>query len=649
MGILFYLSIFGYAIFYKLVLPELKIGASLFCSFLTMLAASYFIIIIMGIYIIGAYIIILGGLIVLALSCLYIIFKKKKIIKSIFTPSLFVFLSFITVCILLLNGVEFKHHDAYSFWGRAVREMYEFNTSYFNADSNIGHIDYNPAFPSLEYSVVRVFGWKNEYLFYCIAGCIGVVLSSLTDKFTWKKIKYPILFVIFFVFTYSYLYNTYSINFLGLDGPMCLIFICGLLMWYNRYDNNLASILPIILCIITLPMLKLYSGLMFATILFALMIIEFAKKYIAKKEDTLKNSPLKTKYIIITLILLLLSQFSWSAYYNYNIDLKDYNDSILKSQYMGEDFQSQEKPDFSIKYLFNGNPRNDEIKSGFSAQQLSQALDTVKKTLSEFATYKIQDSELTVFTSLMLIILGILLTFRISNDELKRKIKSTCISLIIASLLYTIGTFIALIVQPGIASGMIRYFGVVWIPFAITLFYYCINVASEHTWSAHKTAFNYIVIIFIILIMNTSVLSIFYSNVSKKMYEPAIHAKEILSELSYNKNTSDRMLIVDNIKYEGDLSVSGVQYCYQYFALPSRLNALYIPYDDYTYANKLTKEYFTSILKDNRINKIIVITDNEKYREIFSEILGISKNTPQPWIVTVEVINKKFIYNLSDV
>lgn len=645
-AIFFFISLLGWGIAIKALMPAIKLGVSIFCAFISMLLFSYTSMIVFGIFAPSAYLLIWGGIIAFVVVGVFNLYKYQKGQSGILEKEdLFVVLVY-GVCavgfVAVLSDGTLKAHDAYSFWARAARELYLFNKGYFNADTNIAHWDYNPIFATLQYAITKVFGWSTKYLYFVIIGCFVASMCAIMDSIK-AGYKAKIVFLILTVFFYPSIAMTYSTAFLGADGSMALLFVVGVLSWCGREKNDFISALPVVLSAIILPAVKLYSGLMLAAVLIIMIGISFWKN--------------RDRYIKISLLAMIIGvlymQFSWSAYYNYNADKAAFERRVANYEYQGiENDISSEEPHFKISYFFKGNPRTKQLSTDVNGNTISEMIVLSKSSIKMLMVGSLYNSPMSITTMVLLTIIAYLFLAREEKKVSERRMKNTAIWLLVAAVIYICGMFGTYIVQPGTANEPIRYVGVVVIPMVISLLYYACEYWGDQREQLSGISKNILLAVMLILVLGSNSLRLWnaYSADESLEYQPAAYARNMLENefgvITDYVSNDERILIIDNKKENAGLGDSGVVYAYQYYMLPSRGRMLYFDFGDKGAAESMTDEYLEAVLLQSRIDVMAIVADGEEIRERLSSILGIYIESGKTYLINVEVQDGNIEYTL---
>lgn len=613
MGICFFISLLGYTLLMKRLLPNIKIGSAFYSVYLGMLLCSYIFVILFNLYQLSAYIILYVGILLLIVIFILNFVKKDKFLSSQEIKMIIGTIGLLGLFIYLLGDGALKVHDAYSFWGRAAKELYTFDKFYINPESNMSHTDYNPIMASLQYCITRAFGWKEKYLFYPIIACVTVCFTMLCDfvKTFWGKV----LFILMSLCCITFFGSTFSTTFLGADLCLGLIFGTSAIRFVYRENDNIIEMLPILLSILILPAIKLYTGLLFSVILIVLMIVDKIEPFYKKK-----------RYILIGLLCVLFMQLNWSVVYNYHIQKKNYVTENNIKEYMGEEYEDNFH--LSIKELVKGNPRNDSFLNSIDNKDVTDNVKgLINQTLNIFNTQELYGVHLTVIQTFLVFILGILY-LRWTDKEQKERI-SKCIKIFgISIVLYIGGMFATYFVEPGTAAEPIRYIGIAVIPIIVLLYFSLFfNFKSKR----NKNILFLIILIMIFNIRYGGVITKAYKANDSQEYIYAQYAdkqmKNYINEIVEKFEIDEKILLIDAYddnfqNYIEDKNISGISFAYLYMLLPRRADVIVEDCQNINSLRMYTIDEFDKIIKNGRIDKILLLSNDYDRIGFYKSLFG---------------------------
>ena len=638
-GVLFFLSLMGYAFWLMLILPKLKAGGALLAALCNMLFVAYWGVIILEWMVPIAYILMFGGL----PGCLFGVFalctNRFRFRTRVLTlPMLFYLLMGCCFAILLRNQ-SIDGHDAYSFWARAAKELFTFDISYFNANSNISHSDYNPIFAALQYAVVRVFGWQDASLFYIPAACFITSVCAVCDFLRRKTAA--LLFVCFALLLYPvFRFSYYTLT---VDGPLSMLFFAGLFCLLPWEKEEGSGLFPALCVSAVLPAIKLYSGLLFALVLLAVLFLRARKKTMPSAD----NAP-SLRYGVIACVLVLLMQFSWSGYYHYQNRISAYEASVASIAYQQAEIPANlQPPTFRLNNLFSGNPRTQRLLSSVSEENLNAVFMLIRETGNMYLH--------STLPAALVFALLLLLTACLAKGQERRQCTLALIALAAAALLYTGGLFAGYFVQAEIAGGALNYLPTVSLPFVLTTIFFALRSAF-----CPQSRFRHIVRILLplcavwgifILIPSTQPTSPGAEEalpLGTQAYTQEFFADE-LQELLTQQDENARAVLMDCTWDASEIkSKSGITHAYQYYALPIRLDVYQFEYGNYDALDGITFEFLSNAAIAHRADMLILRLDDDLYLDAFQTALDLETDSYPPWVFDITVSNGEVSFLLRD-
>ena len=637
MYLLYFIALIGYAMLLKHLFPNMQTGNSLVGSSLLMLSTSYFTVIILGSYVLFPYVIIWGGFLTCISLIVYSLIKKKN--TCIDCSLILWIIVCLTLCTLLREGI-FISHDNYSFWGRAVRELYLFEDFYINANSNMAHTDYNPIIASLQYCVVKVTGWRNASLFYVIISIVSSIIVSLSQLITKRKknLGLQILFIGMCLILLPTIHSTFATSFLGADSMLALFPLWGTVIYYQQQDDLHGTRFLLILLAFVLPAIKLYSGMLFLLCIVASIVIH---SFRTQKENA-KWWALPTLMLFFAMFM----QLSWSYKYNYHTELQYAQRTAEQNAWLNHTV-SAETADipFSFSYFIKGNPRNEEIKEVITHDSLSESGSVIKKGIQSILCSPIYSSQLTESAVVLLIFL-LFWALCLHNKTITQRHMEYG-TLLIAGSIYFVGILITYLVQPATLTGTTRYFGVVVI---IWLFYVLLLLFEE---SATNDKVKLLLILVVALfVSNTNMYNSIHAYVASDAQEPVVaqdmksNLNDIIIPLSGVK-AEDRILIIDAMNW-GTWSNNGLnsfaKYYYQYEFLPARATILSSYRADYSNLDQLQIEEINAAVSSSRSDYVLINCNDANYAMKYYSMFDVPGNATMPWLFKVNVSSGNISY-----
>ncbi len=205
--------------------------------------------------------------------------KWREVLAKFFTPGMVFFIAVSIFFFIVMSTKQpyFKHWDEFSFWGTAVKNIFEHKQLYTQFSSSMINISYPPALPVwsafMQFFGPRFLEW-GVYLAYDIL--MMSVVTMLFSRLTWKNyIAIPALafFCVFglYIFWHSF-EGTYAYYSAYADVPLGFAFAGVLLAWFSSDDRGFGRYLGVAAA---LAFLALVKDMGFAFGLIAAMIIAF--------------------------------------------------------------------------------------------------------------------------------------------------------------------------------------------------------------------------------------------------------------------------------------------------------------------------------------------------------------------------------------
>ena len=252
---------------------------------------------------------------------IYLSWKRKVNIISIFTPSTVIFLISLVIILLSLRGVISSHYDDFSHWGLIIKEMFNVN-GLPDGRTTVDFKNYPPGSATFIYFVLSIVGYAESYALMAQAFLIS---SALTVLFIFSKWSNPGRIVITLVTAITLLshHGTYIYTLLvdGLLGFVSLAII--IIAFYYRTDwrKSLAVNAPILILLILIK----DSGKIFFLMNICVILWFVIKNLYHDETIEKKRSKAIAMSVLIVLVLPLSFNFLWGKYvdkvyqgYNYN-------------------------------------------------------------------------------------------------------------------------------------------------------------------------------------------------------------------------------------------------------------------------------------------------------------------------------------------
>lgn len=618
MGALFFVALLGYALAGMLLLPRLKAGHALLCAVCGMLAAAYYGVIVAGAMVPVAYGLMGGGLLAAAMGLAALALNKRALRKRVFSPAMGLFVLACAAAAVCCGHMLIQDHDSYSYWLRAVRELYTFDTFYIRADSTMFHTDYTPLLAALEYCVVRVFGWSDAAVAFVPFACVITAIAALCDlvpKKRWACLAAVLLTYAFGAFGFS-LFATRS------DGPMLAVFAAGLMCLTLREEDSVTALLPTLCAAAVLVGFKIYSGLMFAAVLALALLTAWLKAPKAQRKTLGALS-------LAALGLMLAMQCSWSAVFHYRSALASHEAAAAHAAYLGLPF-SEAAPAFSLRYLFGGNPRTAQLGTAFTAENLQRFGSLAWQTCAQYAASP------QVWTLPLLLIP---LCLCISRQQ-RRACLATSALLLTAAAIYLLGLFGSYFVQSETSGAALNYLATASTPLLMAAVLLSVRIAADGRRKAACLG-PIALAASLVLLLSPAQWPAQWNHVADEDSDLALLAKSYYADELDGQLTSEdagkRALLIDCSYAATQIkSPSGKTHVYSYYGLPMHVTVVQWPFEDYSLLDGVTPENMTALLESARPDVLLVRVEDEFYWEALAAALEMDEFGPATGVYDVE-------------
>lgn len=591
-GALFFLSLLGYALAGMAFLPRLRMGGALLCAYCAMLFVSFYGVIVAGWMVPVAYALLYGGLGCLVLGAAACAADWRGLRKRALSPGLALYAGLCLIFALCARTFLIQDHDSLSFWARAVKELFAFDTFYIRTGSTIFHGDYIPLLASLQYSIVRVFGWQDAYLCYVPAACAAVCAAAVSDLFAkrWMGLAAGLLTVLG--------YRAFGFDALGLraDGPMCLLFTAALVTLYGRRDDEVASFAPALCASAVLTGFKIYSGLLYAVLLALAML--FGWRGLRKAG---KSSRRVGWMALCALLLALTLEVVWSAKYN-----------LCTLRAAGEQA--------TLGALLAGNPRTGQLLHAFTPESMAQFQILAAGTWDMYRSSKLGWMWLAWLPAAGLWLAA-------PTQKRRRSIGLTG-WLLLAALIYVLGLFGSYFVQAETAGAAASYLVTATVPLLIGAFFLALWLAETRTPVA-CAAF-----------LLASAFALVLSPPSLPSAEtPQYESAAALATGFYQdeitllpEDAGKRAILIESTWEASQIkSQSGKTHAYGYFGLPVRVEEpLYFLYGDYTQLEAFDGEALLERIYNDDAELLLMRVEDELYWDEIRYALDLPYDEAQP-------------------
>lgn len=605
-GVLFFFAMLGYAMLIMLALPKLSSGRALLCALCGMLFVSYYGVIIAGWMVPVAYVLMYGGLAGLCAGIVCAAMNLRFLRKRLLSPGMLVFA---LLCAYILYGAQsvvIQAHDDMSYWARVVKELYTFDRFYIHGDATMFHTDYIPLLASLQYSIVRVFGWQDAYLTFVTSACVAASAAAMAEAF--HKRWVPVVLSVLYIFAYRLFgFGMYNLR---ADGPMLMVFTAGLISLLSRRDDSWASLLPSVMACAVLVGFKIYSGLMFAAVILIALVVE----WIAAARGKRRCRSLAVA-AILSAVLMIAQQMSWSMMYNYTSAVAGAEGAAALAAHLGQPAGSSEVA-ISIGQLLRGNPRTSQLMQSFTPEQIETFLQLAGQTINTYVFSKL------VWTWLFLIPVAIL--GAISSREKRAVAIKTVILLVVAALIYLLGLFGSYFVQAETSGAALNYLSTASAPLMIAALFLTAWLGQDNARAA--AAVSVAVMTGGMTLLGSPALLIPKTERSDYTAEAELAVEfyeydmdGLLTEEDFGK----RALLIENSYMATEVSSkSGKTHAYAYFGLPLRvLEPIYYVYGDYTELEDFDAEWLRNMVINSRCELLLVRVEDYLYWREISDVL----------------------------
>lgn len=601
-GWLFFVSLLGFALMGMLLFPRLRVGAALLCSLCFMLFVAFYGCIMAEIMTPTACALMYGGLGCAVIGAVGAALNWRGLRQRALSPSLLIYLLLAVLAVITARHTLIQDHDSLSYWARAVKELFTFERFYIHADSTMFHMDYIPLLASLQYSIVRVFGWQDAFLTYVCAACVAASIAALCDLAP-KRWMIPLMAALLF-----YAYGVFGFGLLDLraDGPMLLIFAAGLLTLLAREDDQPTAFLPALCVCAVLTGFKIYSGLMFAVIIAAAMLTESLHQHRHGRDCRPCHATVWMTVAAAASIVLL--QMGWSIRYNAAV-------AAAKSG-----------ADVALDQLLSGNPRTAQLLQSFTEEKLAQFWELAAQTLALYGR-----SQLVWMWPFALAALAL---SAFAPREKRAAVRRAFLWLFAAAIVYLLGLFGSYLVQAETFGAATTYLATASAPLMIAAVFFVFWLArgQMRTWGMVAAAG-----------MTAGMIALFspvqlWPNTAPQEYELyagmayEFYTEEIEGQLTEADAGKHALLIDCSYAASEVKSQSGKTHAYAYFALPVRVEEpIYYAYGDYTQLEDgIDGEEILRRLQSQQCELLILRIEDELYWDEIASALDLYGDSDGP-------------------
>lgn len=627
----YFASLLGWALLWMALIRPLKLGQALLCAVCGMLLTAYIGVIVLPLRQATAFLLMAGGLAALAAGLALLLFNRRQLRQRVLRPNLLVWLLLCAGCLLALKDVRITDHDSYSYWMRIVRELYTDGRFPIHMDANMGHSDYFPLLASLQYCVVRVFGWQDAGLLMVIASAILASCMAVGDLLEGKWLPALTGAVL------AYLFSTFGLTIFSTrgDGPMAALLTAGLLSLFFRRDDRPASWLPSLCAAAVLTGMKIYSGLLFALVIGASMLFSIPG---VKKSGRPVRALRWMSWLAVLLPVIV--HFSWSILYHYHSQLAYEQAELAKAAYgLTPAVTSVSAP--SLASLLGGNPRTGELMGSLS----SDLWERLQPLVAQFG-----DSLWHSDYPWLLVGAGLAIVLAAFQPRARRRrTLGALLALAVAALCYTVGLIAGFVVQEEIAAVALNYMNTALTPVLMLFVFLLIRLLAgqDEAWRfPAQLPARWAVAAILPLMLLIQPPEVFTGQLPLQnddgIFRPFAleYYEEELGGFPFEEYANRHALLIDCSYSAAEIkSTSGKTHIYQYYALPMRMHIVQYPVEDYDRLGELTTENLYRLLRENRCDFLFLRIDDYLYWDQIDEALGLEEQCDWPEPVGVYAVS----------
>lgn len=590
-GALFFFSLLGYALAGMVFLPRLRMGAALLCACCAMLFVSFYGVIVAGWMAPVAYALLYGGLGCLALGAAAGVADRRGLRKRVLCPGLALYAGLCLFFALCSRGSLIQDHDSLSFWARSVKELFTFDTFYIRAGSTMFHKDYIPLLASLQYCIVRVFGWQDAYLSYVPIACAAVCAAAVSDLFAkrWMGLAAGLLTVL------GYRAFGFDATSLRADGPMCLLFAAALITLYGRRDDEATAFAPALCASAVLTGFKIYSGLLYAALLALAMIFQWRG---LRKAGA--SSRAAGWMALCALLLVLIMEAAWSAKYN-----------LCALRAAGAQA--------TLGAVFAGNPRTGKLLHAFTPKNMARFQSLAAGTWDMYRASKLGWMWLAWLPAA-----GLWLA---APAQRRRRSLGLAGWLLLAALIYVLGLFGSYFVQAETADAAASYLVTATVPLLVGALFLALWLTETR---APVACVAFVLGAAFPLMLSPPSLP---SAEAPQYVDVAALANGFYQdEITLLPEDAGKRAILIECTWEASQikSQSGKTHAYGYFGLPVRVEEpLYFLYGDYTQLETFDGDALLERIQNDDAELLLMRVEDELYWEEICYALDLSYDEAQ--------------------
>lgn len=627
----YFASLLGWALLWMALIRPLKLGQALLCAVCGMLLTAYVGVIVLPLRQAAAWLLMAGGLAALAAGILLLLMNRRQLRQRVLRPSLLVWLLLCAACLWALNGVRIEDHDSYSYWMRIVRELYTDGRFPIHMDTNMSHTDYFPLLASLQYCVVQVFGWQDAGLLMVIASIILASCMAIGDLL--EGIWLPALTGA----VMAYLFSTFGLTVFSTrgDGPMAALFAAGILCLFFRRDDRPVSWLPSLCAAAVLTGMKIYSGLLFAVVIGASMLLSIPG---VRKAGRPVRSLRRLSWMAVVLPVLM--HFSWSILYHYYSQLAYEQGELAKAAY-GLTPAVSGATASSLASLLGGNPRTGELMDSLGSGLWAQ----LQPLIAQFGSSLWHSAYPWLLAGAGLMIVLALFQPKVQ----RRRTLVALLAMAAAALCYTLGLIGGFVVQEEIAVVALNYMNTALTPVLLLFVFLLIRLLAgqDEAWRfPARLPARWAVAAILPLMLLIQPPEVFARQLpvpnDEGIFRPFAleYYEEELGGFPFEEYANRHALLIDCSYSAAEIkSPSAKTHVYQYYALPMRMHIVQYPVEDYDRLGELTAENIKDMLRRNRCDFLFLRIDDYLYWDQIDEALGLEEQCDWPEPVGVYAVS----------
>ena len=595
-GGLFFGSLLGYALLLMAALPGLKAGKAVLSAACAMLFVAYYGVIVCGAMVPVAYGLMYGGLAALAVCIVLAALNRRRLRQRLLSPVFWLFAAGCVLAVALCRGTILSSHDDFSYWARAVKELYTFDTFYIHENSTMFHTDYFPMLAALQYSVVRVFGWQEAFLGYVPFALVAASMAAVSECVERRWLKAAL----FVLLMYGFGVFGFTPYLLRSDGAMLSVFTAGLLCLLFRRDHSPAELWPVAASAAILTGFKIYSGLMFAVVLALALLVEWLRA------DKGLRRPLRRAFLLSAVLIVLL-QLSWSVVYHL-----------------------AGTPDAGLAVLLSGNPRSGQLLHSFTPEKLQLFRQLATDT---FAAY----GGSTLPWGWLLLLLPLALCLWLLPEK-RRAVLRLLLWLVVMTVIYWVGLFGSYLVQAETAPSAVVYLSTVATPCVLCGLFLAALLWDQMESIACGGLLCAMLAGLMLLLPPAQWLSAYcYSGyVSSAVQMARAFWEDEVAEQRLPEDKGKKAMLVD-CSWEGSniRSSSKITHVYAYYGLPLRVTVLQLPYGEYDVLETMESWDLQGDLLSHGYQVAAFRVEDELYWEELCSLLNLDTEMPSTGLYDV--------------